>query len=120
MEVIDLELLTSKISSKQEAQRYCKTIGKFIIIKKGFELRDERMFSKEHFYDFMSGRKSLLTTNESTPISIPNYYTCEELQKDRLVEYIQSKEELNKYLPDVNCLKNIPRDFLLMVSGKIY
>lgn len=28
METIDLDILTSKITSKQEAQRYCRTIGK--------------------------------------------------------------------------------------------
>lgn len=64
----------------------------------------------------MAGRKELLTSDESHPIKIPNYYTIPDLQKDNLLIYCKNSQKLNKYLPDVENLKNIPREFLLQVS----
>lgn len=120
MESIDLELLTRKISSKQEAKRFCKTIGKYQLVIKGFELGDEKIFSTEHFYNFVAGKKCLLKSEDNHDIDFPCYHTIKELKKDSLLDYCKNSIKLRIYLPELENLENIPRDFLLKVRLLIY
>lgn len=115
METIELDQLTSKIHSKKEAQSFCRRIGKFFIKIIGRELPSSKLFSKEHFYAFMQGKKDLLKTEECVVVDIPNYYCVSELQKKNLIEHCKNSIGLRRFLPDVKDLSNIPRDFLLQV-----
>lgn len=67
----------------------------------------------------MCGAKDLLKSDEFVHLNFPNYYCVNEFQKKNLLSYIQSKQELCRYLPDTNNLINIPRNYLLCVSFDI-
>lgn len=63
----------------------------------------------------MANKKKLLTIDQASPVNIPNYISLKDLQKENLLNYCLSKNNLLQYLPESTNLKSIPRDFLLMV-----
>lgn len=48
--------------------------------------------------------------------NLPNYVNLVEGQKDQLISYCLSKENLRKFLPESTNLKSIDRQFFLDVS----
>lgn len=113
---LDLFEVTSKIRGKREATRFCLELGKISILIIGFILPDEKIFSCEFFYQFLSSNKKLLKIEEYCDITIPNYITIPELQKPSLLLHSKSNPSLRKYLPDADNLESISRQFLLKVS----
>lgn len=81
----------------------------------GLHLPNFSSFGSFFVQQFIAGQKNLLPISAAGPVNLPNFQTTNLLSRSSLLNYIEAKESLKKFIPDSSNKQCLEREFLLQV-----
>lgn len=125
MDHVDVQLLLSKLRSKEDRINFMRETGKKFFLILGFYLPNDRRFDGKFFVQILKGEKTvnflynilqLLYIGEIGGVDFPWFTKSNHFTKNHLLWIFISEPTLRTYLPDDIKLESIKRSYLLNVS----
>ena len=124
MEKVDMQLILSKLRSKEDRVNFMREIGKRYFIISGFYLPTDRGFDGKFFIQVLKGEKNviflynlfqLLRIGQIGGVNFPWFTKSKHFTKNHLLSFFVNDLILRTYLPDDIKLESIKRSYLLNV-----
>ena len=125
MDHVDVQLLLSKLRSKEDRINFMRETGKNFFLILGFYLPNDRGFDGKFFIQVLKGEKTvcflynilqLLHIGEIGGVEFPWFTKTNHFTKNHLLSIFINEPTLRAYLPDDIKLESIKRSYLLNVS----
>lgn len=125
MERVDINLVLSKLRSKEDRINFMRETGKINYHILGFYMPTDKGFDTKFFVQVLKGQKNvrlyiyiiqLLRLDQIGGVDFPFFTKTNNLTKNHLLSYFMNDAELRAYLPDDINLNSIKRNYLLNVS----
>ena len=125
MDHVDVQLLLSKLRSKEDSINFMRETGKNFILILGFYLPNDRGFDGKFFVQVLKGEKTvcflynilqLLHIGEIGGVEFPWFTKTNHFTKNHLLSIFINEPTLRAYLPDDIKLTCLSRDFLITVK----